>query len=106
VAVLNHGRALIVTDRSAAIQASYNTMNIKEQIRQFVAENFLFSNNGFNLADDASFLDTGVIDSTGTLELVMFVEEAFNIEIEDDEIEPDNLDSVNSLFNFIQRKTQ
>jgi acyl carrier protein len=81
-------------------------MNIKEQIRDFVAENFLFSNNGFNLADDASFLDTGVIDSTGTLELVMFVEETFDVIVEDDEIEPDNLDSVDSLFSFIQRKTQ
>ena len=80
-------------------------MNIKEQIRQFVAENFLFSSNGFSLADDASFLDTGIIDSTGTLELVMFVEETFNIEVEDDEIEPDNLDSVNSLFTFVQNKT-
>ena len=88
------------------VVVSYSAMNIKEQIRQFVAENFLFSNNGFSLADNASFLDTGVIDSTGTLELVMFVEETFDVEVEDDEIEPDNLDSVDSLFSFIQRKLQ
>jgi acyl carrier protein len=80
-------------------------MDIRKQIQQYVAENFLFSDNGFDLDDDASFLDEGVVDSTGTLELVTFVEETFNITVEDDEIEPDNFDSVNNLYAYIQRKS-
>ena len=76
------------------------------QIRQYVAQNFLFSDNGFGLSDDASFLEEGVVDSTGVLELVLFVEEAFNIEVDDEEIVPDNFDSVNNLAAFIERKTR
>ena len=79
-------------------------MNVKEQIRAFVAENFLFSANGFDLSDDASFLDEGVVDSTGTLELVMFVEETFGVEVGDNEIEPENFDSVDKLAAYIVRK--
>jgi acyl carrier protein len=80
-------------------------MNVKEQIRSFVAENFLFSATGFDLSDDASFLDEGVVDSTGTLELVMFAEETFGIEVGDHEIEPENFDSVNKLAAYIARKS-
>jgi len=79
-------------------------MTVKEQIRTFIAENFLFSSNGFDLSDDASFLDEGVVDSTGTLELVMFVEETFGIEVGDNEIEPENFDSVNKLAVYVARK--
>jgi len=70
-----------------------------------VAQNFLFTDNGFNLSDDASFLEEGVVDSTGVLELVLFVEETFNLQVDDEEIVPDNFDSVNSLAAFIQRKS-
>ncbi|MCC6604160.1 MAG: acyl carrier protein [Anaerolineae bacterium] len=85
-------------------------MSVKAQIRQFIAENFLFnplSSNGagFDLSDDASFLDEGVVDSTGTLELVMFVEDTFGIEVIDHEIEPENFDSVNKLADYIARKS-
>jgi acyl carrier protein len=80
-------------------------MSVKQQIRQYVAQNFLFSDNGYDLGDDASFLDEGIVDSTGVLELVTFVEETFDLEIDDDEIVPDNFDSVNSLAIFIERKT-
>ena len=79
-------------------------MDIKEQIRQYLAQNFLFSNNGFNLGDGASFLDEGIVDSTGVLELVLFVEETFSVEVDDEEIVPDNFDTVNNLAAFIQRK--
>ena len=79
-------------------------MNVKEQIRSFIAENFLFNTNGFDLSDEASFLDEGVVDSTGTLELVMFVEETFAIEVGDHEIEPENFDSVNKLAAYVARK--
>ncbi|MEZ4590674.1 MAG: acyl carrier protein [Chloroflexota bacterium] len=79
-------------------------MSVKTQIRQFIAENFLFNPDGFDLSDDASFLDEGVVDSTGTLELVLFVEETFGITVGDTEIEPDNFDSVNKLAAYIARK--
>jgi acyl carrier protein len=79
-------------------------MSVQEQIRMFIAENFLFNPNGFDLNDDDSFLDEGVVDSTGTLELVMFVEETFGVSVGDDEIEPENFDSVNKLAAYIGRK--
>jgi acyl carrier protein len=80
-------------------------MDIKKQIRQYLAENFLFSSNGFNLGDDASLLEEGIIDSTGVLELVMFVEETFNVEVADEEIIPDNFDSVNNLAAYVEFKS-
>ena len=79
-------------------------MDIKEQIRQYLAQNFLFSDNGFDLGDDVSFLEEGIVDSTGVLELVLFAEETFNVTVDDEEIVPDNFDTVNSLAAFIQRK--
>jgi acyl carrier protein len=80
-------------------------VEIKARIRQYIAQNFLFSDNGFNLSDDASFLEEGIVDSTGVLELVLFVEETFNVEVDDEEIVPDNFDTVSSLAAFIERKT-
>ena len=80
-------------------------MEVREQIRKYIAETFLFSDNGFNMSDDVSFLDEGIIDSMGVLELIMFTEETFNISVDDDEIKPENFDSVNKLYDYIQRKT-
>ena len=79
-------------------------MDVKTQIRAYIAENFLFSSNGYDLPDESSFLEEGVIDSTGTLELVMFVEEQFGFEVADDEIEPQNFDSVANLAAYVVRK--
>ena len=80
-------------------------MTIEDQIGQYVAENFLFSNDGYPLPEDASFLEEGVVDSTGVLELVMFVEETFSITVEDEEIVPEDFDSVAQLAAYIRRKT-
>lgn len=80
-------------------------MKVREQIRNYIAETFLFSDDGFNMGDDVSFLDEGIIDSMGVLELIMFTEETFDISVEDDEIKPENFDSVNKLHDYIQRKT-
>jgi acyl carrier protein len=80
-------------------------MALEEQIRQYIADNFLFSDDGYQLPDDASFLEEGIVDSTGVLELVMFVEETFDIAVEDDEIVPDNFDSVSQLAAYVRRKT-
>jgi acyl carrier protein len=80
-------------------------MTVEEQIRQYVADNFLFSDDGYQLSEDASFLEEGIVDSTGVLELVMFVEEIFNVTVEDEEIVPENFDSVSRLATYIRRKT-
>ncbi|MBN2412645.1 acyl carrier protein [candidate division KSB1 bacterium] len=76
----------------------------KEQIRSFIFKNFMFNDNSRVLKDNESFLNSGIIDSTGVLELVSFVEETFNIQVNDDELIPENLDSVIQLVQFIQNK--
>jgi acyl carrier protein len=79
-------------------------VTIEEQIRGYVVDNFLFSEDGYHLPEDASFLEEGIVDSTGVLELVMFVEETFNITVEDDEILPENFDSVSQLVAYVRQK--
>ena len=80
-------------------------MTVEHQIRQYIAENFLFSDEGYQLSEHASLLEEGIVDSTGVLELVMFVEETFKLTVEDDEIVPENFDSVAQLAAYIRRKT-
>ena len=76
---------------------------VKAKVREFIVENFLFgSANG--LGDDTSFLDEGIIDSTGVLELVSFIENEFSIQVEDDELIPENLDSIDNITEYLQRK--
>lgn len=78
---------------------------VKTKIRSFIIENFLFGEaNG--LKDDASFLDEGIIDSTGVLELVTFLEEEFDIAIEDEELIPENLDSINNVAVYLGKKSE
>jgi len=76
-----------------------------EKIRAFIFSNFLFDADQGELENDTSFLEQGIIDSTGVLELVEWLEETFSIKVEDDELIPENLDSVNRLGQFIARKT-
>ncbi len=80
-------------------------MDIEAQIRKYVAENLLFSQNGFDYADDDSFLQEGIVDSVGVLELVLFAEETFGIDVDDRDITPDNFDSVSNLAAYIRQKT-
>jgi acyl carrier protein len=76
---------------------------IAEQLREFVVNNFLFGQaNG--LREDTSFLDSGIIDSTGVLELIGFLDSQFGIRMEDDEIVPDNLDSLERLTVFVESR--
>ena len=76
----------------------------KPEIREFIINNFLFGEGGEALKDDESFLDSGIIDSTGVLELVGFLEERFRIEVDANELVPENLDSVERVSAFVQRK--
>ena len=75
----------------------------RDKIRAFIMENFLFGNDQ-GLNDDTSFLDEGIIDSTGILELVSFLEEEFSISVEDEEILPENLDSIKNVVAYLERK--
>lgn len=79
-------------------------MDVKKEIRDFIVENFLFGNREKLPDDDDSFLQKGLIDSTGILEVVSFIEEKFGIRVEDDDLVPENLDSVRRLADFIARK--
>jgi acyl carrier protein len=74
----------------------------KETIRKFIVDNFLFGEAG-DLKDHTSFLEEGIIDSTGVLELIEFLEETFDISIADDEIIPENLDSLDNLEIFLSK---
>ena len=76
---------------------------LKDKIRTFVVENFLFGNNE-NLEDTTSFLEEGIIDSTGVLELVGFIEEEFSIIVEDEELIPENLDSIYNVSAYLGKK--
>lgn len=79
-------------------------MSIQTQIKDYISKNLLFSSDGFNYPDDASFLEEGIVDSQGVMELVLFVEENFQVQVKDSEIVPDNFDSVSKLAEYIQRK--
>ena len=73
------------------------------KVREFVVENFLFGD-GESLKNDTSFMEEGIIDSTGILELVFFLEETYGLSVEDDELVPDNMDSLQNITRFIDRK--
>ena len=75
-----------------------------QQIRSFIFENFLFDADESALKNDDSFLEQAIIDSTGVLELVEWVEESFDIKVDDTELTPENLDSINKLVTFIEKK--
>ncbi len=74
------------------------------RIRGFIEENFLFREDLSGLADSDSLLENGVMDSTGILELVAFLETEFSIQMSDAEIVPDNLDSIASIASYVGRK--
>jgi acyl carrier protein len=79
-------------------------MQLQSDIKRFIVDNFLYGNDGDDLGPDTSLLKRGVIDSTGVLELVAFVEEQYGISVADDELVPDNLDSISRISSFISRK--
>lgn len=78
-------------------------MDIKDSVRQFITKNFYVPDPS-KLTDDVSFLDSGIIDSTSVLELTAFLEETFKIQVADEELLPENLDSLASVESFVNRK--
>lgn len=78
-------------------------MDVRNTVREFITENFYVADPSA-LADERSLLDEGIVDSTGILEVIFFLEEHFQITIEDEEMVPENLDSVAAIVAFVARK--
>ncbi len=81
-------------------------MSIEIQIREYILENYLFTDDQSALINEDSFLEKGILDSTGILEMIYFLEDEFGLKVEDEEMIPENLDSVNNLVAFIGRKRE
>jgi len=78
---------------------------IKTEIQDFITERFLLGN-AAGLTTSQSLLDTGVMDSTGVMELVLFLEEKYGFRVQDTELTPENLDSIEKIAGFVSRKRQ
>lgn len=79
---------------------------VSSVIRKFVVDNFLFGQENQPIADDDSFLEKGIVDSTGILELVLFLESEYKIKLAPEELVPENLDSISSVAKFVGKKLQ
>jgi acyl carrier protein len=79
--------------------------SIERKVRAYIKENLLFTDDDAALPNDASLLERGIIDSTGVLEIVLFLEETFGVKIADADMLPENFDSVNSIVRFVGRLT-
>jgi acyl carrier protein len=78
-------------------------MDVKDKVKTFIRENFLFDNSA-QIEDDDSLLEKGIIDSVGVLELVLYLEEEYGVKLEDEEVIPENLDSIANIDNLIRSK--
>jgi acyl carrier protein len=78
----------------------------KESVKKHILDNFLFESDENAVGYDDSFLEKGIIDSTGVMELVSFIEEEFNVSVDDDELIPENLDTINRLASFVKNKLE
>jgi acyl carrier protein len=81
------------------------TTDIAGRVRGFIEDNFLYRTDQGELSDQESLLEAGLIDSTGILELVAYLESEFSLQMADDEIVPENLDSVTAIAAYVARKT-
>ncbi len=83
---------------------SVQSATLTDLIITFLRENFIAARSLKEIKTDESLLDSGIIDSTGILELIMFLEDKFNITIEDEELMPENLDTIQNLVSFLSSK--
>lgn len=79
---------------------------LREQVRGFILENYLFTTDTSAIGLDDSLLGRGIVDSTGMLEIIFFIEEQLGVKVKDEEMIPDNLDSVNKITQFVQSRRQ
>ena len=80
------------------------SVDIENVIRKFMADNFLYRDGAESLSESDSFLENGIIDSMGVLELVTFLESTFSIRVGDEEVLPENLDSISRVVAYVRRK--
>jgi acyl carrier protein len=78
--------------------------DIKAQVRAYIVDNFIMGGNADHLKDADSFMETHVVDSTGFLELVTFIEETYQVTVSDDDMVPENLDSLDNIDAYVRRK--
>jgi len=78
--------------------------SLHDQIRRFILENYLFTDDPAQLGLDDSLLGRGIVDSTGMLEIILFIEEQLGVKVADSEMVPENLDSVNRIAAFVTSK--
>ncbi len=78
--------------------------DVKQAVRKFISDNFIMGTSGPQFSDSDSFLSRRIIDSTGFLELVSFLEETFGIQVADEEMTPENLDSLDAIDGYVKRK--
>jgi acyl carrier protein len=78
--------------------------NLKTFIRDFISKNFFINNTSIIFSDQDSFTEKGIIDSTGVLEIVQFIQSTYGLTLSDSEIIPENLDSIEKISLFIKRK--
>lgn len=79
-------------------------MALRDELRAYILENFLFTDDQSALKDGDSFLENGIIDSTGIMEVIFFLEDSHGVTVEDEEMIPENLDSVDNIVAFVERK--
>ena len=94
--------------RAAAYSNAHQKSNppLQQALRQYILENFLFTDDPAALADDDSFLAHGIIDSVGALEIALHLERTYGFVVREDEMLPENLDSVTQLAAFVERRLQ
>lgn len=81
-------------------------IDYRAELRKFISNNFVLRGEAGSLKDDDSFLEKGIVDSTGVLELVGFLEDTFGFRVEDEELIPENLDSIDNLVAYIEGKVR
>ena len=81
-------------------------MALNDDLRKFVTDNFMYGKPYEGFADDDSFIEQGIIDSTAVMELVAFLEGRYGIKLQDQDLVPDNLDSINNLARFVENRLQ
>ena len=80
-------------------------MSVEQKVRAYILENFLFTDDESALNSADSFLEKGILDSTGILEVIYFLEDEFDLKVEDEEMVPENLDSVTNIVKFVGSKS-
>ncbi len=79
-------------------------MEIENELKEYIIDNFMFADDDGSLTSDASLFDNGIIDSTGVLDLVSFIEETYEIQVDDTDLVPENFDSLSNIKKYIESR--